>query len=121
MTYADLHYDKLLEGVSEIAEQIFNRLESGRSKEDDTEIVIAAREDVGSGIIVYGYYLASWEEKCIFWLDEMEFDEVTGGSRICVSDAHLGILVYFLHTDGNSCSLGKHIEQLFWYVMIPLK
>lgn len=60
-------------------------------KEDvphDTELVVHMHDNGES--LSYGYYMASWENRCIFWLEEVEYDLVTQEVRVCTSESHIG-------------------------------
>ncbi|KAI0346504.1 hypothetical protein BDW22DRAFT_765369 [Trametopsis cervina] len=102
MTFVDLYDPSYREGVSGFAQFLLAKMEQEKAMPDDTELAIVL-EDYGADCDYgYGYYLASWKGKCVFWLEEVDYDFVTDGARICITESHIG----------------KHIEYLFWYVFL---
>ena len=48
-------------------------------------------EDYGDGGgYGYGYYLVSWEKRCVFWLDDLEYGFAVMEARVCISESHIG-------------------------------
>ncbi len=89
--------NKLREAVSKCALYLRQRLEEesdeGRAKQRvplDTEVVVLIEDFDDGGGYGYGYYLASWTRRCVFWLEDMEYDLVSEGTRVCVTETHIG-------------------------------
>ena len=51
---------------------------------EDYEIVIIL-EDYS-----FGYYLVSWKKRCLFWLEDVDYERITWGSRTCITESHIG-------------------------------
>ncbi|KAI0093584.1 hypothetical protein BDY19DRAFT_989148 [Irpex rosettiformis] len=99
VTLVDLYNDDYRDGVSKCVLHLLHKIRSQPPEEPmpkDTEIVIMLEDYDGDGY-VYGYYLASWEKRCVFWLDDVDCEFVTRDARVCVTESHIG----------------KHVEYLF--------
>lgn len=94
-------YDEILrEAVAKCALYILQRLEEESQEEHtkrgensvppDTEVIVMLEDFGDGGDYGYGYYLASWTKRCVFWLEDMEYDIVTTGTRVCVTESHIG-------------------------------
>lgn len=98
LTLSDLYDQTYLDGVSELAELLLTKLVSQKVEPpEDAELVITFK-DFGNYDMMYGYYLASWENRCVFWLDDTEYDFITDYARVCTTESHIA----------------RHIEFLFW-------
>ncbi|KAI0703727.1 hypothetical protein BC835DRAFT_1410463 [Cytidiella melzeri] len=99
LTFVDLHKQEYVDGVSHFAQYLLSLKTSQKVPVlDDAEIVIMLQDYGGSEDFSYGYYLASWQKRCVFWLEDVEYDLVTREARVCTTESHIG----------------KHIEYLFW-------
>ncbi|KAI0806194.1 hypothetical protein BC629DRAFT_1437671 [Irpex lacteus] len=110
LTCVDMYDEILREAVAKCALYILQRLEEESQEEHtkrgensvppDTEVIVMLEDFGDGGDYGYGYYLASWTKRCVFWLEDMEYDIVTTGTRVCVTESHIG----------------QYVELLFWYV-----
>ncbi|KAI0703722.1 hypothetical protein BC835DRAFT_1410458 [Cytidiella melzeri] len=99
LTFVDLYSQKYLDGVSGFAQYLLSILSTQQAPLPvDAEIVIALEEFSGGKDLAYGYYLASWQKRCVFWLNSTEYVFVTKEARVCTTQSHVG----------------KQIEYLFW-------
>jgi hypothetical protein len=88
MTFVDLYNEEYRNGISYCAQQLISRLMNQRpSDTDDTELVVVLNNP--DRHFEYGYYLASWTKRCIFWMEELEYDFVTRSTRVCTTDSHI--------------------------------
>ncbi|KAI0090331.1 hypothetical protein BDY19DRAFT_992535 [Irpex rosettiformis] len=100
VTFVDLYNDNYRDGVSECALHLLHKIRNQQEPmPEDTEIAIML-EDYDEDGYGYGYYLTSWEKRCVFWLDDVDYEFVTRDARVCITESHIG----------------KHVEYLFWYV-----
>lgn len=97
MTFVDLYDDGNLTALSHCALHLLTMKEAqGDSVPNDTEMVITLeRPDSDSGNAsnlkyIYGYYLATWERKRIFWLEDVEYEYVTDYTRVSLTESHIG-------------------------------
>lgn len=92
----DLYNDDYREAVAKCALYLLRRLEEESNEAqkgpvpEDTEVVILLEEYDDGGGYGFGYYMASWARRCVFWLEEMEYDLVTEGTRVCMTESHVG-------------------------------
>ncbi|KAI0703725.1 hypothetical protein BC835DRAFT_897509 [Cytidiella melzeri] len=99
LTFVDLHKQEYVDGVSQFAQYLLGlKLSQNVPVPDDAEIVIVLHEYNCGEEFWYGYYLASWQKRCVFWLENMDYHLVTEGARVCTTESHIG----------------KYIECLFW-------
>jgi hypothetical protein len=93
LTFVDLYNSEYRKGVSHCAQHLLSRIMDQKlSVPEDTEVVIMLEDFDFCDGFVYAYYLASWKNKCIFWLDEVGYDYVTRYTRICTTESHIGML-----------------------------
>jgi hypothetical protein len=93
LTFVDLYNSEYRDGVSHCAQHLLSRIMDQKpSAPKNTEVVIMLEDFDGHDDFVYAYYLASWENRCIFWLEEVGYDYVTQYSRICTTESHIGML-----------------------------
>lgn len=100
LTFVDLYEPNNMEGMLQAAGELHEKAEAQAALiPEDTELVIWLRD--ANGCFQYGYYLASWSKRCVFWFDEVKYDVITEGSRVCTTETHIG-MHYVL--DFCSCS-----------------
>ena len=95
MTFVDLYNEDYRNGVSACALHLLHRMKGQqKAMPEDTEMVIMLEDydDDGDGY-GYGYYFASWEKRCVFWLEDIDYEFVTMDARVCVTESHIGALL----------------------------
>ena len=95
MTFVDLYNEDYRNGVSACALHLLHRIKGQqKAMPEDTEMVIMLEDydDDGDGY-GYGYYFASWEKRCVFWLEDIDYEFVTMDARVCVTESHIGTLL----------------------------
>ena len=81
----------------------------------DSEIVIMLEDYDDGGGYGCGYYLASWKERHLFWLEDVEYEFITQDARICDTESHIGRRLNPCHKGPVLIGLvAKNVEQLFW-------
>ncbi|TCD66563.1 hypothetical protein EIP91_001231 [Steccherinum ochraceum] len=82
-------------------------LSKTREAPDDTVIVIDVRHDLG----FVHYYCASWERRCVFWLDEVPIELLVRNDRpvYCKSHLNLEATAHFWHHIQMFPSHGAHL------------
>ncbi|KAI0090330.1 hypothetical protein BDY19DRAFT_766867 [Irpex rosettiformis] len=99
VTFVDLFNKSYREGISNCALILLDMISQQNKKiPKDTEITIILEDHGEKYEYVLGYYLASWEKKCVFWLKDVDVDIVTQSARVCLAESHIG----------------KQVEYLFW-------
>lgn len=96
MTFVDLYNDNHREQFTTCALSLLHKIEKQKDKlPKDAEIVIMV-EDYGAGVgYGYGYYLATWEDRCVFWLEDVDCDYITmQGGRVCTTETHIGTVPF---------------------------
>ena len=70
-----------------------------RNLDFDKELDLPEDMDVVLDYSLKGYYLTSLSSKCIFWLEDVESDMITGAVREVLSEEHLGMrfLIFSKH------------------------
>ena len=118
VTFVDMFNEKYCDGVCACASKLLGQIsaENLRSKLPfDIEIVIMLEDYNDGGDYGCGYYLASWEEKRLFWLEDVDYEFITLEARICLTESHIGKCSGLRDEDSTLIGLvAKNVEQLFW-------
>ena len=103
--------EKYRSGVCACASIVLNQISLaernlGSKMPADSEIVIMLEDYNDGGGYGYGYYLANWEKRRLFWSEDVDYEFITQDARICLTESHIS-------RSSNSC----HTESpwsLFW-------
>ena len=90
------------DGVCACASILLNRIAEGNldlKMPNDSEIVIMLEDYQDGGGYGYGYYLASWEDRRLFWLEDVDYEFITQETRICLTESHIGRCSYTHHAE----------------------
>lgn len=89
LTVVDLHNEIYLEAISKFSLHLLQKLQDQTDlAPPDTEIVVHLRDNGED--LCFGYYLASWERRCVFWFEEVSYDLITDEVRVCSTESHIG-------------------------------
>ncbi|KAI0806190.1 hypothetical protein BC629DRAFT_1590599 [Irpex lacteus] len=116
MTFVDLYNDNHREQFTTCALSLLHKIEKQKDKlPKDAEIVIMV-EDYGAGVgYGYGYYLATWEDRCVFWLEDVDCDYITmQGGRVCTTETHIAKYLEYLF-----CAISKNMPRRVHMEMFP--